>query len=279
MRLLRCALTAALAGAIALVVLTGSGSAASTTPSPPAPPRAQLARFSCVHGLDPIARTVSIQSVMRPLPGTRKLAVRFDLLQRLPGAPAWTVVQVGDLGTWRTPSDPTLGRLPGDVWRLGKTVIDLDAPAAYQFRVTFRWTGAHNQVLGTAVRRSRTCRERELRPDLLVQSITISPIAGHPDQRLYTAVIADQGATGAGPFQVLFAPGNAMPPTIRTVTFLRAGQSRQESFVGPVCDAANPPTVTADSTAQVDDYDRSNNQLAATCPAASGTAAVGTARR
>ena len=127
-------------------------------------------------------------------------------------------------------------------------------------------------MLGTATRYTHTCRQRELRPDLAVQSITVSAIAGHPKKDLYTAVIANQGLTGAGPFQVLFAPGDTSTPTTDTINFLGPGKTRTLSFTGPVCDSTNPPTVSADSASQVDDFDRSNNVLAATCPAAPTTA-------
>jgi hypothetical protein len=230
-----------------------------------APPRSQLTDFVCTHALDPGARAVSVEAVMRPLTGTRKLAIRFELLQRTPGLPA-QLVPVGDLGMWKSPPNPTLGRLSGDVWRLQKPVYNLAVPSTYQFRVDFRWTGAHGTVLGTARRYSRTCRQRELRPDLLVKSITVSPIVDHPNKQLYTAIIANQGLTGAGPFQVLFAPGDASAPTMTTISFLGAGKSRMLSFVGPVCDPANPPTISADSASQVDDFDRDNNVMSAVCP-------------
>jgi hypothetical protein len=235
------------------------------------PPRSQLTDFACTHALDPGNRAVSVDALMRPLPGTRKLAIRFDLLQRSPALPAQTV-QSGDLGLFKSPANPTLGRLPGDVWRLQKSVYNLDVPFTYQFRVTFRWTGTRGRVLGTATRYTRTCRQRELRPDLLVKSITIGAIAAdHPNKQLYTAVIANQGLTGAGPFQVLFAPGDNSAPLMNTISFLGAGKSRTLSFVGPVCDPANPPTVSADSASQVDDADRANNVLSAVCPATSSS--------
>ncbi|MGZ4194670.1 MAG: CARDB domain-containing protein [Solirubrobacteraceae bacterium] len=231
-----------------------------------APPRSQLTGFACSPALDPGARAVAVDAVMRPLTGTRKLAIRFELLQRATGMPVQTV-QGGDLGVWRTPANPTLGRLPGDVWRLQKSVYNLDVPFTYQFRVSFRWTGAHGKVLGTATRYSRTCRQRELRPDLTVTSISVSSIAGHPKKELYTAVVANQGLTGAGPFQVLFVPGDSSAPTTATVSFLGAGKTRTLSFVGPLCDSTSPPTVTADSASQVDDFNRANNQLTTVCPA------------
>ena len=252
-----------LIGLVAVVVVAAA--AVPPAVSAAAPARSQLSTFSCTHAMDPGSRAVGITATMRPLTGTRKMAIRFELLQRAPGLPVQEVA-AGDLGVWRAPANPTLGQLPGDVWRLQKSVYNLDAPFTYQFRVSFRWTGLHGKVLGTATRFTRTCRQRELRPDLTVRSITVAAVAGHPNKNLYTAVMANQGLSGAGPFQVLFAPGDTSAPTTDTVTFLAAGTTRTLTFVGPLCDAANPPRVSADAASQVDDFDRSNNTLAATCP-------------
>jgi CARDB len=263
MKTKRLAIACLIAG-VGVLATVGSATGAA------APPRAELTQYDCQRALDPADRSVSVQAVTRPLTDTRRLAVKFDLLERTPATATATAtaVRADGLGVWITPTDPSLGQLPGDVWRLNKTVLNLDAPATYQFRVIFRWTGAHGKVLGTATRFSRVCGQRELRPDLLVSSITVSPVAGHPEKDLYAAVIANQGATGAGPFEVLFAPGDSSAPITRSVQFLRANQSRSLSFVGPVCDPAGPPTVTVDATSEVDDYNRANNVLAAVCPAA-----------
>jgi hypothetical protein len=249
-------------------VLAGLLSAGGSVATAATAPRSALTQFACQKALDPADRSVSVQAVMRPLTGTRKLAVKFDLIERAPGTLTATVLHATGLGVWIAPDNPTLGQLPGDVWRLDKSVLNLDAPATYQFRATFRWTGLRGKVLGTAVKYTQTCRQRELRPDLLVQSIAVAPIAGHPQKDLYTAVIADQGLTGAGPFEVLFAPGNTSPPIARTVQSIHAGESKQMTFVGPACDSTDPPTVTVDATSVVDDYDRANNVMAAVCPSA-----------
>jgi hypothetical protein len=261
MKSLRFVLTVAVALLVAAAVLASRSRAAA---APPPPPRAQLAQFGCTHALEPANRSVSVQAVMRPLTGTRKLAIKFDLLEGTTGEPG-AFVRGGDLGVWIAPTNPTLGQLSGDVWRLGKNVLNLDAPAAYQFRVSFRWTGARGRVLGTWVKYSRMCHQQELRPDLLVQSITVSPIAGHPTEALYTTVIANQGVSGAGPFEVLFVPGDGSSPSTPTVSFLGPGQSRPLTFTGPVCNAASPPSVTVDATDEVDDYNRSNNMMTAKC--------------
>jgi hypothetical protein len=251
-----------LASLLALPALCGSAAGGT-------PPRSTLVAFVCQRALDPPGRSVSVKAVMRPLAGTVQLSVKFELLERVAGsASAKSVLGAGDLGVFLTPADPTLGRRPGDVWGVNKTVYNLDAPAQYRFRVTFRWIGAHGKVLGTAVKLSDSCIQKELRPDLLVKRVNVSPIPRRPHDERYTAVIANRGGSAAGPFQVLFTPGDGSASQSVTVQRLGAHSSLRESFVGPPCDAVSPPTVVADSTGQVDDYDRDNNALTVACPSA-----------
>jgi hypothetical protein len=235
-------------------------------------PRSQLLGFACHNALDPPNRNVSVRAVMRPLDGTQKLQLKFDLLVGYRGSESRSALHAGNLGTWLTPSNPTLGRLPADVWKFQKSVVELDAPAAYQFRVSFRWVGSRGQVLGTAVRYSRPCRQRELRPDLQVSPITVSSIAGKPNHDLYSAVIRNGGASAAGPFLVQYVLGEVSDPQRKTIQLpvqgLAAHKERTVSFVGPLCSVAEPPTITADSALKVDDLDRSNNSSTAVCPAA-----------
>jgi hypothetical protein len=254
--------------AAALALLGGATIAFAGPAASGAPPRAQLQSFDCQRALDPSGRAVSVNAVMRPLPGTQKLQMQFSLLERAGGsATVQTVVRAGDLGVWLSPGNPTLGQRPGDVWKLNKSVLNLDAPATYRFRVAYRWIGVHGRVIGSATRLSAACRQRELRPDLLVRSISVSSVANHPLKELYTAVIANRGATGAGPFEVLFTPGDASAPKTHTVAYLGAHQARRVTFVGPLCNAGSPATVIADAASQVDDYSRANNTLTAACPA------------
>ncbi len=249
---------------------------AATTPAvtaaTAAAPRAELTGFSCTQALNPDNRVVSVASVMRPVSGTRDLAVKFDLLERIPGAtgPA-TVVQGSGLGVWVTPAKPALVDLPGDSWQITKPVYDLPAPAAYIFRVLFRWTGATGQVIRTATKESPVCKQPELRPDLVVQAITVTALPQQPDKEQYAAVIANTGRTAAGPFEVLFTPGDNSAPATHTITLLKPGQSRTVTFAGPVCDPGSPPTVTADATDEVDVVTRAGATLTATCPATTTT--------
>lgn len=247
---------------LALPVL-GVGSAAATAK---APPRYDLIAFACQRALDPPNRSVSVNAVMRPIKGTRRMSLKFDLLEKVAGATR-SLTGAGDLGIWLSPRDPTLGRRTGDVWELNKAVSNLDAPAVYRFKVTFRWLGAHDKVLATAVMGSGSCAQRELRPDLLVRRVSMAAIPHKPHKQRYTVAIANRGASGAGPFQVLFTPGDGSAPQTKTVSHVNAHSALRLSFAGPLCDAGSPPTVVADSTDQVDDYDLNNNAMTVTCPA------------
>jgi CARDB len=256
---------AAVACALSLAALLVAGPVLGSVP-----PRTALQGFTCTRGLDPPDRGVAVTAVMRPLAGTAHMAIRFQLLASRTTTGAGRPVRAGDLGRWITPRNSTLGQLPDDVWNLQKSVIQLAAPATYRFRVQFRWEDQRGHVLGTQVRYTRRCQQRELRPDLLVRSITVSPISGQPNQDLYTALIANNGNSAAGPFEVLFAPGDGSATTTHNVASLGAHASRQEVFTGPVCTSSTAPTITVDSAHQVDDLKRSNNAMQATCPASGG---------
>ncbi len=245
-------------------------------------PRAQLRGLLCQrhtgHNLDPASRAVAIDAVMRPLAGTLKMTLRFQLLSRPKGAGSFRAVRGGDLGSWLSPHNPTLGSRRGDVWILNKQVVDLAAPAVYRFRVTFRWRGPHGRLLRTVTRLSPRCAQPELRPNLLVRRIDVQP-AAKPGRSVYVATIANSGATAAGPFQVLFSPGSGLPAQTRQVAGLGPGASTKLRFTGPACPAGSSPTVTVDPAEQVDDFNRADNAMSVVCPTATAAAGAGAAGR
>jgi CARDB len=255
-------------------VAAASVLAVSSYGSTPSVPRARLVAFKCQPAIEPSQREVAVEAVMRPLDGTRKMALRFTLLSRIKGQTITTQVAGHDLGNWVTPPNPTLGQRPGDVWIVDHPVLGLSAPAYYRFRVTYRWTGLHARVLGTAVRQTPQCFQPELRPNLLVESITVMP-ASNAAMDDYVTAIANTGATGAGPFEVLFAPGGGLSVQTRTIARLRAHTSRTLTFVGPECTVETDPTVTVDPDHQVNDVNPTDNSLTATCPGMSSTPSSG----
>jgi hypothetical protein len=260
----------------AVAVAAGVPAGASAAPGAGAAaarlPRAQLIGALCQTALDPPARAVAVTAVMRPLPGTLKLQLEFQLLERATGASAWVPVSAPGLGTWVSPTSPaTLGQRPTDVWEVKKPVADLAAPASYRFQVAFRWLGATGAVVGTSTQTSRICREPELRPDLTLEAIHLSAAPGKPNVEQYQAVIGNIGATGAGPFTVQLSAGGQALAT-RTVPHIAPHQTLTVTLTGPACDPAAPPTITVDPGAQIDVYSRAQATLAAQCQAPVGAA-------
>jgi hypothetical protein len=248
-----------------------------------APPRAHLAAFACHTAVAQADRSVSVRASMRPVTGTEKMQMRFELLSRSGPGGVFAEVPGGGLGTWITPSSPTLGQRSGDVWIVSHPVSNLPAPAVYRYRVTFRWTGAGGRVLTTRTRMSADCRQFLYRPDLLVSSISIQPIPGKPKKDQYVATIANGGlAPTPGNFAVSFTPGasptmGATPvTTMQTLPPLAAGATTVVTFAGPACTETTAPTVTVNPGHRVDESNFANDSLTVgpSCPPVSSAPAT-----
>jgi len=250
---------------VALVVATLATASASALGDTSPVPRDQLRSFVCQTALDPPARAISIQAVMRPLTGTAKMEMRFDLLRQTSAGAPFRVVRGRLLGSWISPQDPTLGQRPGDVWIVNHPVVALEAPATYRFRVAFRWTGSNGHSLGNAVQSSPNCWQPELRADLLVRSVSVTPLASGQDA--YVAVVANRGKTAAGPVEVDLAGAGPGAPKAATVASVGPKSTVRHRFVAPACTPGASITVTVDPSHTIDEYTFSNNALTVPCPA------------
>jgi len=250
---------AGVAASVAVGSATASGAGAR-------PPRDQLRSFVCQKALDPPARAVSIQAVMRPLTGTAKMQMRFELLRQTKAAGAFRLVRGRLLGSWISPPNVTLGQRPDDVWIVNHPVVELVAPATYRFRVSFRWIGSQGQQLGSVVRSSPNCWQPELRADLLVRSLSVTSLGA--GRATYTALIANRGQTATGPVEVDFAGAGGQQAA--SIPAVGARSTRRHSFVAPACTAGTDLTVTVDPAHTIDEYDLANNVLTVPCPAPPG---------
>lgn len=241
--------------------------AASASAASPSPPLDQVRSFVCQKALDPPMRAVSIQAVMRPVTGTARMQVRFDLMRQVDGRGPFRLVRGRLLGSWISPDDPTLGQRPGDIWIVNHPVVDLGAPATYRFRVTFRWSDSQGRQLSSADQTSPSCYQPELRADLVVRSLSLASLPGGRDA--YTAVIANRGKTAAGPVEVDLAGTGA--PLAATIPSVGARASTRYRFVAPACAPGQPLTVTVDPSHTLDEYDFANNVLRMPCPGPAGT--------
>jgi CARDB len=267
-----------LAGGVTLAAAFTSGSVMA---APAPPPSTQLTSAVCHRALLPTSRKIAITAVMRPVNGTVSMAMMFDLQRARSRFGPFASVRGGGLDRWIHPGDPTLGQRPGDIWKDDQKVENLAATAYYRFRVRFRWTGTGGHPLATSTASGPTCFEPELRPDLLVRSLTVKPVpvqaaagqssaqqsASTPAQDRYIAVIANRGRTAAGAFGVeLIVPSK--PAQTLNVGGLGSHATVRETFTAPACTPGSRLTVVADPGAAVLDYNRANNTLTVQCPSA-----------
>ena len=255
---------------VAAACALGVGPGPASGDSTPTPTNDQLRSFVCQKALDPPARAVSVQAVMRPVTGTSKMQMKFQLMRQTKPHTRFVAVRGRGLGSWISPTDPTLGQQTGDVWILNHPVVNLSAPATYRFKVAFKWIGSEGQTLDTDTQTSPSCYQPELRADLLVRSLSVTPITSGAaaGQWAYTAEVANRGLTGAGPIQVQFANGDSAPVSA-TVAWVGAKSSTRQRFVSAPCSAGSTLTVTVDPNQSIDEYDYANNALTIPCPAAS----------
>src|SRR3954447_1333198 len=138
---------------------------------------------SCHAGDAPLERFAVFSAQMGAVPGTNRMQMRFDLLQRLPGDD-YRRVKAPGLGVWRSSA-------PGvDIFRYRKQVANLAAPGAYRAVVRFRWIGADGDAIEHVTLRTRTCKQRDLRPDLELGRVTALP-AGQGRARYAVLVVND----------------------------------------------------------------------------------------
>lgn len=259
-----------LAIAVGLLVALGAGglARAASTGAPVSQsgaPAAQLVDFSCLRNVQPLLRALSVTGVMRPVQGTARLQMRFELLTAQRRWARYHPMHAPNLGVWLSPRDSTLGTHPDDRWQVPHPVVGPPAPAYYKFRVSFRWLDKNGGRLAQSTLVSGVCHQLELRPDLVAQSLTVAP-ATTAGQDEYVATVANQGLTGGGPFDVQLTLPDGTTAT-HHMLWLGAHRTRQVQFAAAACSAGSTLTLAVDPRTLVDDYDRANNVLTAACPA------------
>ncbi len=252
--------------ALALALVFAAAPARGASASSDAPAGARL--LSCHRSPLLDQRVAAVGTWMRPIPDGRHLAVKVDLWERARGK-RWAVrSDVPGLGSWITPSDAGVGSRTGDVFRYRQAVGRLEVPAAFRFRVAFRWLGDDGEVVGEAVRTTAVCRQPDLRPDLLLLGVTALP--ARDGLVRYAVRVGNEGKSAVARAVVAATlPGDAAPGLqSRVVRALAPGATAVVRFTGPGCAGGEQPaSFLADPSNVVEEASESNNALAAVCPA------------
>lgn len=205
-----------------------------------------------------IDRSLTVAARVRAIAGTRRMGIRFDLLERGLADARFHRVSAPGFGVWfRSDRGASL-------YRYFRTVNNLVAPATYRMRVGFRWYGRRGRVLATTYRTTRSCRQPDPHPDLRIADVLVRATATGGDR--YVVVVRNAGPMAAGPFAVALAlPGGTKR---KAVAGLAARAVVRVPFAGPACRSlAAPPQATVDPFGQIDESDEGDNNLAAACPA------------
>lgn len=256
---------ALLASLLALAAPAAAAPAARRTPAPPAGARL----LACRRSPSIAARLAVVGAWMRPLANGRRLQLRIDLYQRMTGG-RWTLrSDVPGLGAWIAPSDPLLGTRLGDVFKYRQSVGRLVVPAAYRFRVGFRWLDATGAVVRSTTIATATCRQPDMRPDLVLDAVRAAP-SPRGDRLVRYAVTVRNAGRSAAPRAIVAAtlPGDPTPNGHqRSVPRLLPGDSAVVTFIGPGCTAGQQPAAfVADPSNAIDESNEANNELAGSCP-------------
>ena len=241
---------------IASLALAVLGIAAPAAAAPDATPIKGVLE-SCHTGAGPLDRYAVFFAQMGTIHASKKLQLRFDLYQRLPGAKGFTPLPAPGLGVWRSST--------ADIFRYRKQVAGLQAPGAYRAVVRFRWLAADGTTLRTTRRTSATCRQPDPGADLAVGGVGARDAGSGRYQ--YAVEVRNLGNGDAGAFEVALTVGAAQQPT-ETVESLAAGARTSVTFVGPKCSPGEQLTVQLDPTGQVPESDRGNDRKVVQCPVA-----------
>ena len=208
---------------------------------------------TCEPALDREERSASFTGDMRAIPGAERLQVRFVLQARTEDEPDWTTVTAPGFGGWNS-SAPGIGR-----YVYTKTVEDLLAPASYRAQMHFRWQSATGRTLLRARRTSKTCRQPDLRPDLVVERLVGAGDGWH-------VTIRNSGRTAAYSFTVEVEADGAVHE-FGYVEELGPRQSLSLQRPAPPCRPGTNLVVRVDADGAVDEADEQANALSQACPA------------
>ncbi|HEX6026768.1 MAG TPA: CARDB domain-containing protein [Solirubrobacter sp.] len=180
-----------------------------------------------------------------------KMQMRFTLQARTPEVRRWHRVDAPGFGTWIT--------VPAGFARYTyeKTVQELLAPASYRAVVQFRWRDARGKVIRSERLRSGTCRQRDMRPDLVLLEVKADPDG-------YVAVVFNRGREAADAFDVRFMADGVLLGSTR-VSRLEPRSAIDVFLPGQRCAPGTPLEAVVDPLSEVDEANEFNDSVSAFC--------------
>jgi hypothetical protein len=245
---------------IAAAVLTASVTAALAAQSRGLKPGQATVLVASCHPSDLVTERFAIfNGQMHSVTGTKRMLMRFTLLEHVGASGGYKPVPLSDLKPWRRSK-------PGSqTFIYSQRVTALRDDGAYRMRVQFRWYGDHKTLLKSSTVRSRSCRQPAPLPDLTVTSVTSMPLAG--GRRTYSVTVANNGQGDARNVPVSLKVDGTVVGSAK-VDLLPGQESSVVQIPGPAC--AFTVRAVADPDRLIDESDETDNAL--TVPCAQATA-------
>jgi hypothetical protein len=126
----------------------------------PTTPGYSVALEQCVTSTVQTERSATFTAQMVATPATSKMALRFELQERMRGETDFHTVIAPGLNAWQR-AEPGV-----KIYKYVKQVTNLAAPAAYRAVVRFRWSGEKGHVLRRAELHTQKCVQPTLSPQV-----------------------------------------------------------------------------------------------------------------
>jgi hypothetical protein len=200
----------------------------------------------------PKERAAEFEARMGEVDGATRLKMRFTLQVRKTGQKSYHRVAAPGFRSWTTAA-------PGKTsWVFSRRVEALLGPARYRALVRFQWLDETGEAIARAKRYSRSCHQRDHRPNLKLKSLT------REGKHRYAALVVNNGLTASGPFDVQLAVGSTLVEPM-TVDGLEPGARKLLTLHGPICRPGETAVVTADPLDLVDERSELDNAITLPC--------------
>jgi hypothetical protein len=190
---------------------------------------------------------------MRKLHGTRRMRMRFALLERAAGESRFKRVRVPGLSRWHKSAEGV------KAYGYSQEVRGLHDGSVYRMRVRYRWYDSDNQLQRSTRRTSRKCRMFVPQPNLRVHAVQLR--AGSPLWR-YSALVKNAGQAEATNVAVQLRVDGDVVDT-ETIASLAPGESSLRTLEGPRC--TNRYTFRVDPADAIAETDEGDNRAIAAC--------------
>jgi hypothetical protein len=209
---------------------------------------AKVVLTACV----PKERAAEFEARMGEVEGAARLKMRYTLQVRKRGQKAYHRIAAPGFRSWAT-ADP--GKTS---WVFTRRVEGLFGPARYRAMVRFQWLDADGEELAHAKRYSGACKQPDHRPNLKVKAVS------HPAPHRYVALVANNGRTETGSFELQLAVGETLLEPV-AVASLEPGAQQFVKLRGPLCAAGTAATATADPVDMIDERSETDNAFTLVC--------------